>query len=182
MEIAPNFTPRGERIEMPYEWTKNPNRQTHEQLDLWPFSSLPHRGFASFIMTTFILITLPLYVLIGTILFWALLPFLMITVGAIYYAIRKNFRDRSIIERLTLDTEQFHLLRQEANGERKDWECNVYWARVHMHEKGGPIPNYVTLSGNGREVEIGAFLSEDERVELFAELQARFKDYRNRLT
>jgi len=167
---------------MPYEWTKKPNSQTSEQLDLWPFSSLPHRGFASFIMSTFVLITLPLYVLIGTILFWALLPFLMITVGAIYFAIRKNFRDRSIIERLTLDAEQFHLLRQEANGEQKDWECNAYWARVHMHETGGPVPNYVTLSGNGREVEIGAFLSEEERVELFSELQARFNDYRNRLT
>ena len=92
---------------MPYEWTKKPNSQTSEQLDLWPFSSLPHRGFASFIMTTFVLITLPLYVLIGTILFWALLPFLMITVGAICFAIRKNFRDRSIIERLTLDANNF---------------------------------------------------------------------------
>ena len=51
-----------------------------------------------------------------------------------------------------------------------------------LHETGGPVPNYVTLSGNGREVEIGAFLSEDERVELFSELQARFNDYRNRLT
>ena len=51
-----------------------------------------------------------------------------------------------------------------------------------MHETGGPVPHYVTLSGNGREVEIGAFLSEEERVELFSELQARFNDYRNRLT
>ena len=167
---------------MPYEWSKKPNSQTSEQLDLWPFSSLPHRGFAGFIMTTFVLITLPLYVLIGTILFWALLPFLMITVGAIYFAIRKNFRDRSIIERLTLTPEQFHLLRQEANGAQMDWECNAYWARVHMHKTDGPVPHYVTLSGNGREVEIGAFLSEAERLELFAELQSRFNDYRNRLT
>ena len=106
----------------------------------------------------------------------------MITLGAMYFAIRKNFRDRSIIERLTLTPEQFHLLRQEANGDQKDWECNAYWARVNMHETGGPVPNYVTLSGNGREVEIGAFLSADERVELFAVLKARFNDYRSRLT
>ena len=39
--------------------------------------------------------------------------------------------------------------------------------------------NVVTLSGNGREVEIGAFLSEEERKELFVELQARFNDYRS---
>lgn len=164
---------------MPYQWTQKTSSEVQDQLDLWPFSSLPHRGFASFIMTTFVLITIPLFALIGTILFWALLPFLMITVAAIYFAIRKNFRDRSIIERLTLDKDQFKLLRQEANGEQKDWECNAYWARVHMHETGGPVPHYVTLSGNGREVEIGAFLSEEERKELFVELQARFNDYRS---
>ena len=106
----------------------------------------------------------------------------MITVSAIYFAIRKNFRDRSIVVRLTLTCEHFHLLRQEANGQQKDWDCNAYWARVHMHETGGPVPHYITLSGNGREVEIGAFLSEDERIELFSELQARFNEYRNRLT
>ena len=45
-----------------------------------------------------------------------------------------------------------------------------------MHKTGGPVPNYVTLSGKGREVEIGAFLSEDERVSLFGELEdALFK-------
>jgi uncharacterized membrane protein len=37
----------------------------------------------------------------------------------------------------------------------------------------------VTLSGNGREVEIGAFLSEDERKSLFKELTERVRCYRN---
>jgi uncharacterized membrane protein len=41
---------------------------------------------------------------------------------------------------------------------------------VTLHPKGGPIPNYVTLSGNGREVEIGSFLSEPERLSLYDEL------------
>jgi uncharacterized membrane protein len=35
------------------------------------------------------------------------------------------------------------------------------------------VPNYVTLSGAGREVEIGAFLSEDERKALYGELSDR---------
>jgi uncharacterized membrane protein len=33
------------------------------------------------------------------------------------------------------------------------------------------VPQYLTLRGNGREVELGAFLSEDERVSLREELR-----------
>ena len=40
-----------------------------------------------------------------------------------------------------------------------------------MHLRKGPVSHYVTLSGNGRTVEIGSFLSEDERKQLFSELQ-----------
>jgi uncharacterized membrane protein len=36
----------------------------------------------------------------------------------------------------------------------------------------------VTLSGNGREVEIGAFLSEDERKSLFKELQSALTKFK----
>ena len=36
------------------------------------------------------------------------------------------------------------------------------------------MPNYVTLKGQGREVEIGAFLSEDERLSLRDELAVAF--------
>jgi uncharacterized membrane protein len=39
-----------------------------------------------------------------------------------------------------------------------------------MHEAGGPVEHYLTLKGAGREVEIGAFLSEDERKALHGEL------------
>jgi len=39
-----------------------------------------------------------------------------------------------------------------------------------MHEGGGPVAHYITLKGGGREVEIGAFLSEDERKTLHGEL------------
>ncbi len=42
-----------------------------------------------------------------------------------------------------------------------------------MHKTGGPVPNYITLTGNGRTVELGgAFLSEEERRTLFNDVQA----------
>jgi uncharacterized membrane protein len=43
-----------------------------------------------------------------------------------------------------------------------------------MHGKRGPVENYLTLSGSDRTVEIGAFLSPEERVALHGELQSAF--------
>jgi uncharacterized membrane protein len=56
----------------------------------------------------------------------------------------------------------------------KEWECNRYWTKVLKYEAEGPVPHYVTLRGEGREVEIGAFLSEEERIALFDDLNRSF--------
>ena len=164
---------------MPYIWLEQTEDKAHSTLELWPHRSLPPQGFAAFILTTFILITLPLYALLGTKLFWALLPFLMLTVWAIWWALRRNYFDSQILEQLSFTADNLHLVRQEPKGEIKSWECNGYWAQVHLYGTEGPLPNYVTLSGNGREVEIGAFLSEDERKSLFKELKSALANYHN---
>jgi uncharacterized membrane protein len=163
---------------MPYEWTQPIGDNIERQMDLWPFGSLPNKGFAIFIMTTFMFLTLPLYTVMGTAIFWGLFPFIIVAVWGMWFALRKNFRDRSILERLSIGTENCNLVRQNPKGDTQTWTCNPFWVRVHLHETGGPVPNYVTLSGNGREVEIGAFLSEDERKALYQDLAETFRMYR----
>ena len=37
------------------------------------------------------------------------------------------------------------------------------------------MPNYVTLTGGGREVEIGAFLTEEERIALYDDLKEKLR-------
>ena len=61
-----------------------------------------------------------------------------------------------------------------ADGTKHLWQANPYWVRVTLHETGGRVPQYLTLSGNDREVEIGAFLSPEARLVLAAELRAAF--------
>jgi len=156
---------------MPYTWNDTPNDTS--ELRLWPHQSLPAYGFAATILGIFALSTIPLYGLIGTVLLWGILPFMLIALGAMWYALRRNERDLQIMEVLTLTHDDLHLLRETVRGDRQEWSCNPYWTQVNLHEKGGPVPHYVTLSGAGREVEIGAFLSEDERKELYAELKAK---------
>lgn len=160
---------------MPYSWEKTPPPAAAAELHLWPHQSLSAHGFSTFILSFFLLALIPFFGLVGTSLLWGLLPFMLLAVGGIYYAIMRNSRDRRVLEVLTLTPERTHLTRHNPRGPAQDWESNTYWVRVAMHEKGGPVPYYVTLKGSGREVEIGAFLSEEERKALFTELSDRLR-------
>ncbi len=155
---------------MPYQWT-TPQDTPCQQMRLWPHQSLPARGFAAFILTTFTLILIPTMTLLGTVLLWGMLPFVLMAVGGMYLALQSNHKSRQIEEVLTLDGDNARLTHRTPKGEVKEWQCNRYWTQVLKYEKDGPVPHYVTLRGEGREVEIGAFLSEEERVELYDDLQ-----------
>ncbi|MFZ7089490.1 DUF2244 domain-containing protein [Primorskyibacter sp. 2E233] len=158
---------------MPHTWTET--SENTAELRAWPHNSLSPEGFAAMILGFFLFASMPFYGLLGTKLLWALLPFMLAAVGALYYALRKNDRDRQILEVLTITPDLTHLSRTNPKGDVQDWESNTYWVQAALHQTGGPVPNYVTLKGSGREVEIGAFLSEDERKVLYAELHDRLQ-------
>ena len=157
---------------MPHTWTKS----DPTVLTLWPYRSLPRRGFAAMILMAFGLGTVPLYGLIGTVLLWGILPFVLLMVGALWWGLERSYKDGDILEELRLQNDTLSLSHRPARGQTKTWDCNPYWARVEMHVSGGPVPHYITLSGNGRTVEIGSFLSEDERKVLYTELHDFLRD------
>ena len=154
---------------MPYAWRED-NRGRLTRLKMWPHRSLPRRGFVAFILGTFALITIPLYPLLGTFVLWGLLPFLLVAVGGIWWALERSYRDAEMHEELVIGPDEVHLTRVNPGGKTQEWECNSYWAKVDIYPTGGPVTHYLTMSGKGREVEIGAFLSEDERKVLHGEL------------
>ena len=156
---------------MPYEWFLSDDGT--DRLHLWPHRSLTQRGFVWFVGVTVALIGVPLVGVLGSPVVWALLPFLLATIWAIWFALRKNGRDRDIVEDLHLTQAMVTLTRHGPRGKRQDWEANPYWLRVTLHKTGGPVPNYLTLKAEGREVELGVFLSEDERITLAADLTSR---------
>jgi uncharacterized membrane protein len=153
---------------MPYQWL--PLEDGTQRLHLWPHRSLTQRGFVWFIGATATLIAVPLIGVLGSPVLWMLLPFLLVAIWAVWFALRKNGRDRDILEDLSLSADSIRLTRHGPRGRRQDWEANPHWLRVTLHPTGGPVPNYLTLKGEGREVELGAFLSEEERVRLRDEL------------
>lgn len=156
---------------MPYEWM--PSEETEARLHAWPHRSLSQRGFVWFLGLTAMLIAVPLIGILGSPVLWALLPFLLAAIWAIWFALRKNGRDRDILEDLHLAPARVTLSRHGPRGRRRDWSANPHWLRVTLRETGGPVPNYLTLKGENREVELGAFLSEEERVALYRDLLAR---------
>ena len=159
---------------MPYRWNQTSNSE--QELRLWPHNSLPPRGAMVVVLTVFLFGLIPLFAVLGSIILWGLLPFLLITVLGLWLAIEMNYRARSVHEVLTLSDTQVRLVHHNPRTGDQEWSCNRYWARPAMHANGGPVPHYVTLVGDGREVEIGAFLSEDERITLFDELSQKLRD------
>ena len=158
---------------MPYEWTKAHEGST--ELHLWPYRSLPRRGMVWFLGLTAALLGLPALVLIGSPVLWGLLPFLLGAIWAIWAALNRSFRDGEIVEVLHLSPDTATLTRHGPRGRRQEWQANPHWVQVTLHATGGPVPNYLTLRGAGREVELGAFLTEAERASLERELRRALK-------
>ena len=155
---------------MPYDWTTH-RAASVQELHLWPHQSLPPQGFVAFLGVTFALLMVPLIPLLGSIVLWGILPFLLAALAGVWLALDRSRKQAQVLEVLTLTDAQAHLVRRNPKGEVQEWDCNRYWVQAHLYEKGGPVPNYVTLRGHGREVEIGSFLSEQERRALFDDLQ-----------
>jgi len=163
---------------MPYDIHDDIKDTQIKIIEVWPYNSLKPNGFVLFLGSTFVLISLPLFNVLGTKVFWGLLPFLLVAFMGVWFALRQSLNDRQILEQLTLSQEEIALIRQNPTGRQKHWVCSPYWAKLKIYETEGPVSNYITLTGNGREVELGAFLTEDERKTLYEELEHLLDGYK----
>jgi uncharacterized membrane protein len=163
---------------MPYDIREDIKDTQIKIIEVWPYNSLKPKGFVLFLGSTFVLICLPLFNVLGTTVFWGLLPFLLVAFMGVWFALRRSLNDRQVLEQLTLSQEEVALIRQDPTGEHKRWVCSPYWSKLKIYKTEGPVRNYITLTGNGREVELGAFLSEDERKTLYDELEQLLDRYK----
>jgi uncharacterized membrane protein len=161
---------------MPYHWPPQPDPQT-EALRLVPHRSLSARGFVWFIGATATLLALPLLTQLGSAALWVLLPFLAAAVAGVWIAIR--FNNRTVSEDLTLTADLITLHRHTPGRADQTWTAHPHWVRTTLHPSDGPVPNYLTLTGGGREVELGAFLTPQERRELHVLLLKRLSTLRS---
>lgn len=145
---------------------------------LTPYKSLTPEGFVWFIGVTASLIVLPLLSLLGTSVFWALLPFVLAALWGIWAALKRSWRDMDLYEDVSIWDDLLRVERHAPKGGVQTWEANPHWVRFKIHPKTGPVPQYLTLTGSkdGREIELGAFLTAAERLRLRDMLEQQCRD------
>lgn len=172
---------------MPYEWVRPmpeapvktgasvmcggaSDAEPLAELHLWPHRSLGPQGFAWVIAIAAGFLLLPLLAVLGSSALWGLLPFMAAAVAGLWYAISRNNRDRAQLEVLEVWPARLDLARHDPGRATRHWSANPYWVRVAIRPTDGPVPQYLTLAGSGREVELGAFLDPTEREALYHQL------------
>ncbi|GHG26787.1 DUF2244 domain-containing protein [Paracoccus aerius] len=164
---------------MPYEWKDTAPDDTGAvsyQLRLWPYQSLPPKGFVWFIGLTAGFMALPVVATLGTAVLWGLLPFVLLVIGGVWYAIQHSFRRGQTAEELLLNRRTAQVIRRDPGGGLREWTTNSYWLRPILRR--GPVESYLTLTDGKREIELGAFLTPQERRHLHDDLLRRLANLR----
>jgi uncharacterized membrane protein len=138
---------------------------------LWPNQSLTRQGRRMAMATAAAGFCLPLIAMAGTPVFWGLAPFLLVPFCALWLSIRRNAWHLRIEERLTLWRDEMRVERREPDGRLLRWQAEPLRVRLRLH-KDARVEDYLTLAGGGREIELGAFLSPEERFALAGEIEA----------
>jgi uncharacterized membrane protein len=149
-------------------------------LRVWPHNALSARGFVAVIGVSAGVLALPLMAVLGHPVLWGLLPFAGLALWGLWAGLRRNQQDRSVQEEMRLARAGLHLRRTNPRGPVQEWRADPAWVALRLIPKGGPVEQYLTLTGGGREVELGAFLTPEERVALHDDLSRvllRLKSY-----
>jgi uncharacterized membrane protein len=98
--------------------------------------------------------------------FWPILPFAGLELAGLAAALWVTQRRAGVREYVQVDEDRV-TFRREASGRCLEREFRRPWVRVEMRR--APVahwPSRLLLGSHGRSVEVGAFLTEDERVAL----------------
>lgn len=143
-------------------------------LTLWPNRSLSRNGSSWLLGIAAAGLLLPLAALAGNNrAAWGMLPFLLAAFVALWLALRRSYADGRLSEEVRLWPDLITVVRRDPKGQIRRWHANPFWVRLTLRD--AHVEKYLTLQGNGREIELGAFLSPWERETLYADLGAALR-------
>ena len=108
---------------------------------------------------------------------WPILPFMVLDLALLAWALRESKRSGRQSEHLRLDADGMELVRIPAYGAARRLMIEPYWARVEL-EAIGEDGNRLWLAARGARHPLGAFLSPPERADLARVIEdglARFR-------
>lgn len=144
---------------------------------LHPNASLSPRGF--FLLMAFVgLVSFCAgisFVMMGA---WPVFGFFGIDVALVYFAFKLNYRDARRYETIRLTDSMLTVERFTPSGRRERWRFQPYWLKVEIDDNPQP-GSTVTLRSHGRMVEIGSFLSPEEKLDFANALRTELAKLRH---
>ena len=134
-------------------------------LTIWPHRSCDRKTFILILFIISFILIIPSFLFLSLSFAISILPFSLLSIFLFFFVGNKNFNDALLIEKLKIYPKKIILERKEPNNEIKKWHSNPYWTKVNIYNN-GPVESYLTLKGNGKEVELGSFLTPEERISL----------------
>jgi uncharacterized membrane protein len=108
---------------------------------------------------------------------WLVLPFAGLEVGVLAWAFDALGKRVGDYESLRICGDEI-LLERKQGGSLERCTFNCQWVQVVLVEAGPGKRVGLALRSHGRETELGAFLTDEARLELAGELQARIRSGR----
>jgi len=96
---------------------------------------------------------------------WPVFGFFGIDMVLVYLAFKMNYRDAQRYETVQLTDTTLTVERVAPSGRRERWRFQPYWLQVEIEDNPAP-DSALILRSHGRSVEIGSFLTTDEKVDL----------------
>ena len=149
----------------------NTSEPTFLKMRLVPNRSLDSYGTKVVFIVIACGFLLPIIPFIGNPIGTTLTIFSGLTFYLFLTLLQKNFQQGSTFEEVLISKNKIKVVHQEKNKEQMIWECNPYWTEVHLDINNPKLKNYLTLAGKGKHIELGAFLSPGERLELRDKIQ-----------
>lgn len=142
---------------------------------LTPHRSLSHRGF-TILMLFFAGVSVAAgtgFLLIGA---WPVFGFFGLDIALLYWAFRRNYQDGMLREQVHITDTTLVVRKTFPRKAPEEWQFIPYWVRVELVENEaletcGPL----FLTSHGSKLEIGAFLSPDERRDLAGALKSALR-------
>ncbi|MEM7270657.1 MAG: DUF2244 domain-containing protein [Pseudomonadota bacterium] len=147
------------------------------KIRLWPYRSLSTEGFRWIMAVTAAGLALPLIALAPTGASFALAPYAIFALILLWLFLKLSYFTGRTTEELRLWPDVIAVERREPWGKIRRWSANPYWVDIDLADT-RQVPSYLTLRGSGRRIELGAFLTPAERVELAGELRSRIAQLR----